>query len=392
MESADEKAQATSAGENGSLQAEPDSNLVPNIGIGEVNWTVFVDNLRKRVSRGALWEVFSHYGEVIRVFISMANKKPRYKVTTFASVRFANENNMNRAIDIMNNSKIDGRVISVTKVKFPVPWSSGGEKKLLKDHRKVRDQVSITLGVVPKPTDGASKLADLEGLDSRTFRDVLIGKPKSRIMQRLKNDIKTTATDENSQSRLFDIHIPAKDIAWIDLSLVAVLKQLYDMEFIQNALLSDGINAKVAKWGNSDLFCVLTFNSIKDKEEAWNGRVAGLDFWFDHIELLLNNKGILAAFLNVSLVGVPLHCWHESFFVALGNRWSSFVSIDHNEWPGVINTKGDNSGNSETQSLVSSPGKEVSPEGKKFSSRNNPSRVDSVPVDNYSHIISPHFS
>ncbi|KAK8633607.1 hypothetical protein V6N13_014451 [Hibiscus sabdariffa] len=343
MESAGEKAQATSAGENGSLQAEPDSNLVPNIGRGEVNWIVFVDNLSKRVSRGALWEVFSHYGKVIRVFISMVNKKPRYKVTTFAFVRFANEKDMNRAIDRMNNSKIDGRVISVAKAKFPVP-------------------------------DGASKLADLEGLDSRTFKDVLIGKPKSRIVQRQKNDIKTTATDGNSQSRLFDIHIPTNDIAWIDLSLVVVLKQLYDMEFIQNVLLSDGINAKVAKWGNSDLFCVLTFYSIKDKEEAWNGREAGLDFWFDHIEPLLNNKGIPAAFLNVSLVGVPLHCWHESFFVALGRDYIIKVSTEEapkdnicpdmqrvtsnfaDEWPGVINTKGDNSRNSETQSLVLPPG------------------------------------
>ncbi|KAK8652334.1 hypothetical protein V6N13_061354 [Hibiscus sabdariffa] len=216
---------------------------------------------------------------------------------------------------------------------------------------------------------------------------------------------------DNSKKRLFDIHIPAKDITWIDLSLVTIMKQLYDFEFIQRALLSDGINIKVAKWGNYGLFCVLTFNTVDDKNEAWKGREEGLAFWFDHVELLLNNKGIPAAFLSISLIGVPLHCWHETFFEALGNRWGSFVSIDTNtksmvdfsvarmtihaesphDIPCSLNIRSLGR-NYIIKSLSPPSGKEVLLVKEAFLSRANPFRVGTDLVDNHSTINSPPFS
>ncbi|KAK8546921.1 hypothetical protein V6N13_093960 [Hibiscus sabdariffa] len=292
-----------------------------------VRWTVFVDNLSRRVSRGALWELFSYYGRVNHVFISMTNKKPKYKVSTFAFVRFGSEKAMNLAIEKTNNSKIDGRINTVSKAKFPVSTRrkvrshNPGFKKLGPEGGGVSNQVN------PSLIDPQIKGTKPMGLDSRTFKGVLIGKSESIRQANLVADGKIDIGGEKHKS-LFDIHIPAKDITWIDCSLVGVLKHHYDLEFVQRALVSDGLNARVARWGNFNLSCIITFNSMEDKEEAWSKRDVGLSFWFSHVANLLNENGVPAAFFTVSLVDVPLHCWHKTFFKSFGNRWGTYIAIE----------------------------------------------------------------
>ncbi|KAK8529126.1 hypothetical protein V6N13_102058 [Hibiscus sabdariffa] len=292
-----------------------------------VRWKVFVDNLSRRVSRGALWELFSHYGRVNHVFISMTNKKPKYRVSTFAFVRFGSKKAMNLAIEKTNNSKIDGRIITVSKAKFPISTRrkvrshNPGFKKLGPEGGGVSNQVN------PSLIDPQIKGTKPTGLDSRIFKDVLIGKSESIRQANLVPDGKIDIGGKKHKS-LFDIHIPAKDITWIDCSLVGVLKHYYDLEFVQRALVSDGLNAKVARWGNFNLSCIITFNSMEDKEEAWSKRDVGLSFWFSHVANLLKENGVPAAFFTVSLVGVPLHCWHDTFFKSLGNRWRTYIAIE----------------------------------------------------------------
>ncbi|KAK8564952.1 hypothetical protein V6N13_020080 [Hibiscus sabdariffa] len=98
-------------------------------------YTTFVDNLSRRVSRRSLWEVFTHYGEVMRVFIPLRNNRPRYKDATFAFVRFKNQVDLDKAILKINSSKIDGKVVRVSKAKYALghfgrvssrPFKSGG--------------------------------------------------------------------------------------------------------------------------------------------------------------------------------------------------------------------------------------------------------------------------
>ncbi|XP_039034518.1 RNA-binding protein with serine-rich domain 1 homolog [Hibiscus syriacus] len=101
---------------------------VSNIRAGE-EWTVFVDNLNKRVSRGAFMEVFNHYGKVTSVFIWRYNKKPRYKNITYAFVCFATRGDMDIAINKMNNARIDGGNISVSIAKFPSRTPGQPKKK-----------------------------------------------------------------------------------------------------------------------------------------------------------------------------------------------------------------------------------------------------------------------
>ncbi|KAK8675953.1 hypothetical protein V6N13_034011 [Hibiscus sabdariffa] len=78
-------------------------------------WTVSVENLSWRVTRGVLWELFNHHGKITKVFIPAVNKKPIYKFSTFAFEQFASSEDLDRAIRSTNKSKIDGRVIAFSK-------------------------------------------------------------------------------------------------------------------------------------------------------------------------------------------------------------------------------------------------------------------------------------
>ncbi|XVF47771.1 hypothetical protein PTKIN_Ptkin03bG0137100 [Pterospermum kingtungense] len=73
---------------------------------------VLVNNLSRRVSKRALWEVFNQYGAVMDIFISFCSRKP----STFAFVRYRWESECCRAIEGGNQRVIDGRTISVRRV------------------------------------------------------------------------------------------------------------------------------------------------------------------------------------------------------------------------------------------------------------------------------------
>ncbi|GMI65924.1 hypothetical protein HRI_000261700 [Hibiscus trionum] len=82
-------------------------------------WTTFIDNLSKRVSRTALRELFGHYGKVTRVFIPVVNRRAKYKHYTFALISMACKEDMLAVISKLHNTRIDGRVISVSQAKYP---------------------------------------------------------------------------------------------------------------------------------------------------------------------------------------------------------------------------------------------------------------------------------
>ncbi|KAK8652335.1 hypothetical protein V6N13_061355 [Hibiscus sabdariffa] len=87
---------------------------------------------------------------------------------------------MNRVIEKMNNSKINGKIISVAKARFPASLMSSDVEKISKVQREVKEQVSNFPGGGSKHFFREQDMVDFEGLDSRTFREVLMGKPRSR--------------------------------------------------------------------------------------------------------------------------------------------------------------------------------------------------------------------
>ncbi|KAK8585990.1 hypothetical protein V6N13_130516 [Hibiscus sabdariffa] len=90
---------------------------------GHVNagekWMAFIDKLSKRISREALKELCRHHGKVVGVYISFVNRKPKYKFSTFAFVHFAWLSDLEMTINRLNKAKVDGKVIVISKARFP---------------------------------------------------------------------------------------------------------------------------------------------------------------------------------------------------------------------------------------------------------------------------------
>ncbi|KAK8486070.1 hypothetical protein V6N12_067074 [Hibiscus sabdariffa] len=243
-------------------------------------WTAFVDNLSRRVTRGALWELFNHYGKVTGIFIPTVNKKPRYKFSTFAFVQFASSGDLDRAIRSTNKSKIDGRFIVVSKARFTntqkenilgIPQTNKKGDKLVGG--SIRDlSKSVT-----------SRYASV---DNKSYKKTLLGKPKVHVanqegnLQRTEEEIRGDSSDNP-----LNFYFPISDSAWIE-------------------------------------------NDLVEKDVVWNEKKDALLFWFYYIAPLKNRNGIHASFLSISLTGVPLQCWHENFLKASGNKWREFIDLD----------------------------------------------------------------
>ncbi|XVF77453.1 hypothetical protein PTKIN_Ptkin14bG0044800 [Pterospermum kingtungense] len=122
-----------------------------------------MDRISKRISKKALWELFSHYGDVVDVFIPYRLYKANCR-TVFAFVRFKRESDMLRVIRVWNNKVIDGHRIVVSKVlngrkewkrQFLLPkvqltrnMNSHMIKYKERDHRLYRDVVTVVVGNV----------------------------------------------------------------------------------------------------------------------------------------------------------------------------------------------------------------------------------------------------
>ncbi|KAK8675982.1 hypothetical protein V6N13_034039 [Hibiscus sabdariffa] len=222
-----------------------------------------------------------------------------------------------------NKMRIDGRIVIVSKARF-------ASKRIgARSSPKVIPELGNKAGL-----GGDGRVADIEktkfvsAIDTRTFKELLLGKPKQVGIDVDFLDKNVGSSLQGSQDETVEFSIPEKDTEWIDFSLAGLAKRMFDLEFIQQAIMSDGLKAKIVKWGNDSKSCIIIFDSLKEKEEAWSLKREALSYWFDHVGPLKNDDGIPMSFFSVSLLGVPLQYWHESFFSSLGDRWGSFISLD----------------------------------------------------------------
>ncbi|XP_039034127.1 serine/arginine-rich splicing factor 8-like [Hibiscus syriacus] len=140
-------------------------------GIGQSSsggsWTVFVDNLSKRVTKSELRNIFIDQGQVVRIFIPNVVNRPKYKSFTFAFVQFGNETEMRNAVENINGLWIDGRKIYVGVAKYQsVRPRVAGSSRL---------SVGVQEKVIFDKANPSSKAAFPSRLrDDRSYKDVLV--------------------------------------------------------------------------------------------------------------------------------------------------------------------------------------------------------------------------
>ncbi|KAK8992053.1 hypothetical protein V6N11_044945 [Hibiscus sabdariffa] len=184
-------------------------------------YSAFIDNLSKRVSRRSLWELFSLHGKVTRVFIPFRNNRPRYKEVTFAFVRFENNDDLLNAILKTNGSKIDGKVVRVSKARFVLGRLDRGILRQNPCDSGVQNPTSSQVGVSLN-----RKVSFKAFRDSRSYLNVLQGVPKlnttmenplAPVSHHGDKAICGVAEQEPGacKDRLLDFNIPASKMMWL---------------------------------------------------------------------------------------------------------------------------------------------------------------------------------
>ncbi|KAK8697702.1 hypothetical protein V6N13_113841 [Hibiscus sabdariffa] len=190
-------------------------------------WIVFVDNMRNLAFRSVLRELFEFHGKVTRVFIPCVNWKTKFKFSTFAFVSFVNPTDMKRVIANVNKSYIDGRMVSVSKART-----------------------------------GLKRNMHFSGRDYWSYKESLL-----------------------------DFFIPVNESAWMKQCMVGFIKQVYYIDWVQKALVNEGIWVKVVTCGSKSESTILIFDSVIELERVWNNNRDVVSFRFNHLVPLLLEDG-----------------------------------------------------------------------------------------------------
>ncbi|XVF27243.1 hypothetical protein REPUB_Repub14bG0089700 [Reevesia pubescens] len=130
-------------------------------------FTVFMENVSCRISKSALREAFSAYGEVMDVYISFFNKYGKARPVTFAFVRFKHRREMEKTIKEGNNRRMDSRFIKVKEAAYSkekVRWSRK-ETDPINNKHIVQEAKKIPVN--------AGKVKD-----GKSYKDALLGNDK----------------------------------------------------------------------------------------------------------------------------------------------------------------------------------------------------------------------
>ncbi|KAE8716200.1 Phospholipid-transporting ATPase 2 [Hibiscus syriacus] len=283
-------------------------------------WTVFVDNLSKRVTRSELREIFIQYGKVVRVYIPNVIFKPNYKSSTFAFVQFALEKSCSRAVQNVNGTLIDGKRVSVGVAKYKKN-SRGGTvgNKLQSAGNK---QVIGDRGWQQVKTKKASSLRN-----GRTYDEVLMGDSSKNMEQVIVESEGGKGLKDNEVRNVWDMHIPNDDYGWVKYSLTGVVKYPLQPNMVKKAMAKEGFQVKIVSWGFVTNAVIVMFKSNEDFVKAWSNYRDKLFSWFQWLSPVMSEDGVPLAYGLVELVGLPLLCWNVPFLEKLAGRWGDLVCI-----------------------------------------------------------------
>ncbi|XVF21618.1 hypothetical protein REPUB_Repub12eG0105900 [Reevesia pubescens] len=208
--------------------------------------SVFVDNIRCRVSRNALWEAFNQYGRVVDVYLSPSVKQGKARSFTFAFVRYKHEHEALKAIMEGDRRKIDGCFIFVKKTN-------------VRDGRSYKD---VLVGFAPQKGDERSGDFDIE-------MEVCPGK------------VNEVYDDSAAKAVNFEIGLPKNDMDWLYRSAIGRPVGFLSFVDVQTVLKRKNINCLLALMG--DVTVLATFRSNEEMISVLHDNKSLVDDIFKHI-------------------------------------------------------------------------------------------------------------
>ncbi|GMJ03153.1 hypothetical protein HRI_003984500 [Hibiscus trionum] len=205
-----------------------------------LGYGVFVQNVSKRIHFVTLREAFKVYGDVADVYIAYRNASRRAKPTTFAFVRFKEEEGARLAVERGSDRVMDGYHIKVYPTRIQEGKGQTVEKK-----------------------GGKTNPTSMPFTDEKSYRDVVIGVrkrgPEDTVNQdggcKLKevlsvNVVEDAGIEADGRRATFkhDVEIKKSGMEWRKCCLVGQIKGMYNPDMVQQALMSDGFQVKVSSW------------------------------------------------------------------------------------------------------------------------------------------------
>ncbi|XVF68032.1 hypothetical protein PTKIN_Ptkin10aG0170300 [Pterospermum kingtungense] len=333
-------------------------------------FTAFVDRLNKRIPKSALWELFSHYGSLVDVFIPYRLYRSSRK-TVYGFVRFKFEADMMRVIKEWNNKKVDGFCLVVKRARVGKVNNSrlnsdekepyrkmGGRGKPWKerDHRTFRD---VVLGI---PADHNNK-EDVMGQNQHVVISSKVDCPwggsitaKSGIIENDRGVVeagdlgkdpafddlvkaqdkvivegKTSHLDEVDESlrssMSFSVCIQESEIEWLNSCAIRMVKDGVDLPSIKAGIENTGFQCHVCPMGGISV--LLRFESEVSMRSFLKDPLFVRDQWFETVQQWGKTTVQRKTPIWIALEDVPLQLWDLKFFKALGDLWGSFVKLDY---------------------------------------------------------------
>ncbi|KAE8691667.1 receptor-like protein kinase-like [Hibiscus syriacus] len=228
--------------------------------------------------------MFLVHGPVQRVYIPKETRNPKYRFSTFAFVQFGNENGLRRAVENLNGATIDGRRITVGVARYNESraWVERNNKDLKKDACPITADISN-----PKEPDDV--LRSLR--DDRSYKDALMSNRRSRSVLEVKDMAADAQNRGKVRKNIMQMQISSESSSWVKRSLTGIIKHSFELELVHNALVNEGYDVQIVRWGYVWNSCVIIFKSVEEMSDAWMKKKEDLQFWFDRLEPLLNEDG-----------------------------------------------------------------------------------------------------
>ncbi|KAE8707901.1 hypothetical protein F3Y22_tig00110370pilonHSYRG00013 [Hibiscus syriacus] len=261
---------------------------------GGGSWVAFVDNLSRRGHRSVLWDRFSLYGK----------------------------EDLIKAKEKMNNVLVDGRRILVSYAKYQrSSFPRNLKRNSVAEAAGVGVEISKRKNASSQVVEAGKKEMMNKFHDGRTYKDTVVG------LKKVEGQQSKNLGDKREEKKPLDFFIPMEERSWLRSSLIGIVKAIFVVEFMQRALRTKGINVKVIRWGYAKNACLTVFQSVEEKEAALEDKWEALSFWFERLESVIEERGVLLPYCAVSMMGVSLNCWSVPFFTSLASRWGKLVKI-----------------------------------------------------------------
>ncbi|KAL4342161.1 hypothetical protein GQ457_08G032390 [Hibiscus cannabinus] len=266
--------------------------------------SVFVNFVSKRIHPSTLKEAFREYGKVVDVYIAYKNVRRAGMRSTFAFVRFSTMDEALIAVSKANNRRMDGFRIKV--------FLSKSLHGVVKPRAYTRDEVVVTNKA------NARKVSALV-VESRSCRDAI-----------LRNEKVISGSDRKEEAPIFGDPIsitPEINDCWLQNSLVGQISATYDVQFVQQILISEGFKVRVCSWYG--FYVIICFEEVEQIEIFWDLRESVLKPWFSDIDTVDNFMIHNKLKVWVCIEGVPLEVWSESGFKSITKHWGNFIRLDN---------------------------------------------------------------